>query len=67
MLAGQPEAGYRFFVRRPELQGMRRFPLSDGFEKSPLFYFPLKEGIELVRVVHGNRDLERLLMEGIFG
>ena len=24
MLAGQPEAGYRFFVRRPELQGMRR-------------------------------------------
>ncbi len=33
MLAGQPEAGYRFFVRRPELQGIRRFPLSDGFEK----------------------------------
>ena len=67
MLAGQPEAGYRFFVRRPELQGMRRFPLSDGFEKTLLFYFPLKEGIALVRVVHGNRDLERLLMEGIFG
>ena len=46
---------------------MRRFPLSDGFEKTLLFYFPLKEGIALVRVVHGNRDLERLLMEGIFG
>ena len=67
MLAGQPEAGYRFFVRRPELQGMRRFPVSDGFEKILLFYFPLVDGIELVRVVHGNRDLERLLLEGFFG
>ncbi len=67
MLAGQPEAGYRFFVRRPELQGMRRFPLSDGFEKILLFYLPLTDGIEMVRVVHGNRDLERLLMEGFFG
>ena len=67
MLAGQPEAGYRFLVRRPELQGMRRFPLSDGFEKTLLFYVPRNEGIEMVRVLHGNRDLERLLMEGIFG
>lgn len=67
MLAGQPAAGYSFFVRRPELQGMRRFPLSDGFEEILIFYFPLKDGIEMVRVVHGNRDLERLLMEGFFG
>ena len=61
MLARQPKRGYRFFVRRPELHGMRRFPLSDGFEQILLFYFPLKDGIELVRVVHGNRDFERLL------
>lgn len=67
MLAAQPEAGYRFYVRRPELQGLRRFPLSSGFEKILLFYFPLRDGIELVRVLHGSRDLERLLMEGFFG
>lgn len=67
MLAEQPEAGYRFFVRRAELQGMRRFPLSDGFEKILLFYFPLKDGIELVRVLHGGQDIERLLLEGFFG
>ena len=39
MLAGQPEAGYRFFVRRPELQGMEvtvfvrrevRFPIGSS-------------------------------------
>lgn len=67
MLAGKPEAGYRFFASRPELQGMRRFPVLDGFEKILLFYFLLADGIELVRVVHGNRDLERLLLEGFFG
>lgn len=67
MLACQPEAGPRFFVTRPELQGMRRFPVKDGFEKILLFYFPLADGIDLVRVAHGNRDLEQLLLEGFFG
>jgi plasmid stabilization system protein ParE len=46
---------------------MRRFPVSDGFDKILLFYFPKADGIELVRVVHGSRDLERLLLEGFFG
>ena len=55
MLAGQPEAGYRFFVRRPELQDMRRFPVSEGFEKILLFYLPLADGIELVLFAVGKR------------
>jgi len=46
---------------------MRRFPVTDGFEKMLLFYFPLKDGVDLVRVVHGSRDLERLLAEGLSG
>jgi len=46
---------------------MRRFPVSDGFEKILLFYFPVQDGVDLVRVVHGSRDLERLLAEGFFG
>ena len=33
MLAGQPECGTRVFVTKPELQGMRRFPVANGFEK----------------------------------
>ena len=27
---------------------MRRFPVSDGFEKMLLFYFPLKDGVDLI-------------------
>jgi|SRR6516162_1920841 toxin ParE1/3/4 len=67
LLSTQPEIGAHFFVRKPELQGMRKFPVSDGFEKILLFYFPLKDGVDLVRVAHGSRDLDRLLTEGFFG
>mgnify|MGYP001170008620 CR=1 FL=1 len=67
LLSTQPESGGLFFVRELELQGMRRIPVSGGFEKILLFYFPLKDGIELVRVIHGGRDLEQLFTEGFFG
>jgi len=67
MLAAQPEGGHRMFVTKTELQGMRRFPVTDGFESMLLFYFPLQDGIDLVRVVHGSRDFQRLLTEGFFG
>jgi toxin ParE1/3/4 len=63
----QPESGSPFFVRKVELQGMRRVPVSDGFEKILLFYFPLQDGVDLIRVVHASRDLSRLLDEGFFG
>jgi toxin ParE1/3/4 len=67
MLALQPLSGSPLFARKPELEGMRRFPVSGGFENILLFYFPLQDGIDLVRVVHGSRDLERLFAEGFFG
>ena len=67
LLSTQPESGAAFLVRKSELRNMRRFPVSDGFGKILLIYFPLRDGVDLVRVVHGSRDLERLLVEGFFG
>ena len=46
---------------------MRRVPVTDGLENILLFCFPLPDGVDLVRVVHGSRDLQRLLSEGFFG
>jgi hypothetical protein len=43
MLARQPEIGLAIMTTREELQGIRRFPISDGFEKILLFYFPLDD------------------------
>jgi toxin ParE1/3/4 len=62
-LANMPESGAPVLVRNPTLRGIRRFPVSDGFEKILLFYFPPQHGIDLVRVIHGSRDLERLFAE----
>lgn len=66
-LSTHPEMGFSLILRSAELQGMRRFPVSDGFERILLFYFPLPTGVDLVRVVHGSRDLDQLLQEGFLG
>jgi toxin ParE1/3/4 len=65
LLATQPESGSPWPVSKVELQGMRRVPVSNGFEKILLFYFPLRDGVDLVRVVHGSRELSQLLAEGL--
>ena len=43
---------------------MRRFPVSDGFEAILLFYIPLEDGVDLIRVVHGSRETERIFKIG---
>jgi len=67
LLAAQPESGKLFLARKRALQGMRWFPISDGFDNILLFYFPLENGVDVARVVHGSRDLEQLVVEGFFG
>ena len=60
LLATQPESGRVCWAGRQELQRLRQFPVT-GFEKILLFYLPLRDGIDLLRVVHGRRDLETVL------
>ena len=67
LAAKQADSGALCHFGRIELQGMRRVPVADGFERILLFYFPLQDGVDLIRVVHGSRDLQRLLAEGFFG
>ena len=55
LLATQPEMGRA----RPELApSLRSFPLGNY----TIFYVPLEDGIEVVRVLHGARDIP-----GLFG
>jgi toxin ParE1/3/4 len=60
-VAMHPGSGQPVFTRRTDLQGIRRVPVGDGFEKLLLFYFPGPDGVELVRVLHGNRDLAQMM------
>ncbi len=65
------EAAYRLLLKHPalgkpsrirslRLAGVRELPMRD-FEKHIIFYRPVQDGIEVIRVLHGARDLEALL------
>jgi toxin ParE1/3/4 len=60
LLASQPKIGWHARLKDPELKALRIFSIS-GFEKMLVFYRPHREGIEIVRVVHGSRNLLSLL------
>lgn len=55
-LAQNPYIGRTRDELLPEL---RSFPFKDYL----IFYFPLKNGIEVVRVLYGRRDIERIFAE----
>ncbi|MEQ9483410.1 type II toxin-antitoxin system RelE/ParE family toxin [Coleofasciculus sp. F4-SAH-05] len=46
-------------IRDELLPELRSFPFRDYL----IFYFPLTNGIEVVRVLYGRRDIERIFVE----
>jgi plasmid stabilization system protein ParE len=52
--------GWRSRVRYSGLEALRLFRVI-GFERILVFYRPLDEGVEILRVVHGSRNLRALL------
>jgi toxin ParE1/3/4 len=56
-LARMPGMGAAWETTRPDLAGLRLWPIR-GFEKHVIVYRPLDDGVEVVRVLHGARDLE---------
>jgi toxin ParE1/3/4 len=61
-LAEQPFSGTPHDSGVARLEGMRRVPVS-GFGTCLVFYMPRASGIEVVRVLHGARDIERLFAD----
>ncbi len=57
LLATTPEVGSQFPVANPRLQGMRvlRVPT---FPNHLAFFSPVDGGVQIVRVLHGARDLD---------
>jgi toxin ParE1/3/4 len=60
-LGRHPEGGTRCGFRNPRLRKLRRFPIGDSFESILLFYIPNHDGIDLLRVIHGKRDLKKIV------
>ena len=59
LIATQPGMGRARNFGNPHLKGVRMCVMKE-FDRHLIFYRPLKDGIEVLRVVHGARDIEEL-------
>jgi toxin ParE1/3/4 len=62
-LAAIPGIGACYKPHDPLFEDVRIFPVS-RFKKYLVFYRSIKDGIEVLRVLHGARDIQGLLAEG---
>ena len=61
-LADMPGMGGLREFSNPAFLGVRSWPIT-GFENDLIFYVPTKEGIEVIRVIHGARNIDRIFGE----
>ncbi len=59
-LATQPGLGIPEVCDSPRLADLRCWPIP-GFRKHLIFYFQRPDGIEIIRVLHGSRDIQAIL------
>lgn len=61
-LGGMPGIGVPCSFRNPELHGIRRLTVT-GFENWLLFYRDSEDRIDVIRVLHGARDIAAIFEE----
>ena len=62
LLARTPHLGSLYQLPGPKFTGMRLWTIK-GFEHYVVFYRPIERGVEIVRVLHGARDIPAILDE----
>lgn len=58
-----PGIGTRYEHDHPALAELRLSVLSSPFNAYLIFYRPIARGVEIVRVLHGARDISRILAD----
>jgi toxin ParE1/3/4 len=58
-LSEMPGMGARREFRNPKASGIRSWPLS-GFPNYLIIYRPVDVGVEILRILHGARDIESI-------
>lgn len=59
-LRERPLVGPRYQSNNPQLQNLRSWPVA-GFEAIRIYYLLDSDVINVIRVLHGKRDLKRIL------
>jgi len=60
LLAVQRQLGWPCRATLPSLRGVRTFRVSNRFDKILVFYLVMPHGIDVIRVLHGSRNLEEI-------
>lgn len=60
-LADMPGIGTRYDLDNPLVGELRFLPLTARFRQYIVLYRPVAAGIEIVRVLHGARDIQTIL------
>jgi toxin ParE1/3/4 len=63
LLAGHPWIGKETDYTHPKLAGIRLFLVRKPFDRHLIFYRVCGDTLDVVRIVHGMRDLPRRLLE----
>jgi len=61
-LAELPDVGAPRQFDNPALQGIRMWCVK-GFEKHLVFYRRVEDGVDIVRILHAARDIQRIMKE----
>jgi toxin ParE1/3/4 len=59
-IARMPKMGRPFPLKNPRLAGLRKWQIK-GFENYLIFYFEQSEEIQILRILHGSRDVVSVL------
>jgi toxin ParE1/3/4 len=59
LLAARPAIGWHSRLCHAALRDLRVFRVT-GFDRMLILYRPLNEGVEILRVIHGSRNLQAL-------
>lgn len=62
LLATEPEMGWHPRIRHASLKGVRMWRIS-GFEDMLVFYRPQPNGVDILRIVNGKRNLRKFLRQ----
>jgi len=62
VLSRMPEMGTVCRFANPQTAGLRMWTIR-GFGNRVIFYRPVVGGIDIVRVVHASRDIERIFSD----
>ena len=61
-LLEMPKLGAKRRIKNPRLKGLRHWVISD-LGPFVVFYVPTREAIEVIRILHGARDIEEILKD----